>query len=363
MLHVVLQLPNLLLMSRQLPFDANLLLLQDHLFVLVFVEVALQFVGIAGNGQQLGLFLDPVLLHVRALLGELRNGLAHVLQLGLLRPGHILVVADLRLQLRPLLVVFAIEAIHEELLLFNLMMPLSDLLFILLDEFFPLCQLIAQLLMSILQHLIVGLRIEAVHRHPGDLVQEILSFHLLCCDLFADLLHALSTVRSNPVAGGLFTHLLFDLAQDGGDLSGDVLHVAVQDFQGTRLLGDAGFVLLSFLGVLIHAFVERSVLIHESFSLLLQVCHLRLQVLRLFLIAISKRTELLVPLLFRADGGVKTADLVLNRQLRLALLLQSFLHVLQRFVATLHPNQGRPPLHHELLLLKLDGFHLPTRFT
>ena len=32
------------------------------------------------------------------------------------------------------------------------------------------------------------------------------------------------------------TTVLFDLAQDGGDFSGDVLHVAVQDFQGTRLL-------------------------------------------------------------------------------------------------------------------------------
>mmetsp|Transcript_35754 Transcript_35754/g.77231 ORF Transcript_35754/g.77231 Transcript_35754/m.77231 type:complete len:302 (-) Transcript_35754:877-1782(-) len=301
MLHVVLQLPNLLLMTRQLPFDANLLLLQDHLLVLVFVEVALQFVGIAGDRQQLGLFLDPVLLHVRAFLGELRNGLAHVFQFGLLWPRYILVVADLRLQFRPLLVVFAIEAIHEELFLFNLMMSLSDLLFILLDEFLPLCQLIAQLLMSILQHLIVGLRVEAVHRHPGDFVQEILCFHLLCCNLFADLLHTLSTVRSNTVAGGLFTHLLFDLAQDGGDFSGDVLHVAVQDFQGTRLLGDARFVLLSFFRMFIHAFVERAVLIHESFSLLLQVRHLRLQVLHLFLIAISKRTELLVPLLFGAN--------------------------------------------------------------
>mmetsp|Transcript_38526 Transcript_38526/g.47736 ORF Transcript_38526/g.47736 Transcript_38526/m.47736 type:complete len:229 (-) Transcript_38526:637-1323(-) len=97
MLHVVFQLSDLLLVARQLTLDADLLLLQDHLLVLVFIEAALQLVGIAGDGQQLRLLLDPILLHVRAFLRQLRNGLAHVLELGLLWPRHIFVVADFSL--------------------------------------------------------------------------------------------------------------------------------------------------------------------------------------------------------------------------------------------------------------------------
>mmetsp|Transcript_81940 Transcript_81940/g.196461 ORF Transcript_81940/g.196461 Transcript_81940/m.196461 type:complete len:542 (+) Transcript_81940:350-1975(+) len=320
-LHVILQLPDLLLMARQLALDPELLLLQDHLLILVLVEHPLQLVRVTRHGQKLRLLLDPVLLHVGALLRQLRNGLPHVLQLGLLRPGHVLVVADLRLQLRPLLIVLSVQAVDKELLLLNLVVSLPNLLFVLLDELLALRQLIAELLVAILEHLIVRLGVEAVHRDTGDLVEKVLRLHLLCRDLFPNLFHSFSAIGSHPVARRLLAHLLLDLAHDHCDVPRDLLHVPLQDLHLPGLIGDGALQALRLCGVLVHALVERSVLGHEFLSLLLQIRHLRLQSLHLLLVAVPQGAQLLMPLLLGADGRVQAADLVLDGELRLALLL------------------------------------------
>lgn len=61
-------------------------------------------------------------------------------------------------------------------------------------------------------------------------------------------LESLSNDFHNPV--------LFDLANDGSDFTGDILHVAIQDFKRSRLFGDGSFVFLSFFRMLIHTFAE-----------------------------------------------------------------------------------------------------------
>mmetsp|Transcript_81941 Transcript_81941/g.196466 ORF Transcript_81941/g.196466 Transcript_81941/m.196466 type:complete len:225 (+) Transcript_81941:550-1224(+) len=224
-----------------------------------------------------------------------------MLQLCFLGPSHILVISKLCLQLRPLLVILSVEAIDEQLLLLNLVMPLADFLLILLDELFSVCQLVAELLVSIFQHLVVCFGVQAIHSHTCDLIEEVLCLDLFGSYLFSNLLHPLPAVGRDTLARGLLALFLFNLSNHGGNLAGHSLHVPVEHFHGSSLLGDSSFELLRLFEMLIHALVESGILVHELFALLLQTRHLRLQVLHLLVIPISKGTKLLVPFLLRPD--------------------------------------------------------------
>mmetsp|Transcript_62552 Transcript_62552/g.146725 ORF Transcript_62552/g.146725 Transcript_62552/m.146725 type:complete len:289 (+) Transcript_62552:1109-1975(+) len=288
-------------MALELPFYPDLLLLQDHLLVLVLIQRGLQLVGLARDGQQLCLLLDPVLLHVGAFFGQFRYGFSHMFEFRFLWAGHIFVITQFCFQLCPLLVIFPVEAIHEKLLLFNLMMSLADLLLILLYEFLSVGQLVTELLVAILEHLIVGFGVEAVHRHARNLIEEALRFDLFGCNLFADFLHPLATICSDTITRGLLALLLLNLANDGSDLARHVLHVSLENLHRSGLLSNRRFQFLRLFEMLIHALVESCVLVHQLFALLLQTRHLRLQGLHFLLIAIPERTKLLVPFLLGAD--------------------------------------------------------------
>mmetsp|Transcript_58448 Transcript_58448/g.153905 ORF Transcript_58448/g.153905 Transcript_58448/m.153905 type:complete len:431 (-) Transcript_58448:674-1966(-) len=357
-LHGVLEFLDFLSLALELALDADFLLLEDHLAVLLVVHDAPQAVGLRGDSQELRLLRDPVLLHVRALLCELGDLRPHALQLGLLRPGHVGVVAGLGLQLRALLVVLAVEAVHVELLLLNLVVPLSDLLLVLLDEALALGEVRGQRLVPVLEHLVVRLGVEAVHRDPGDLVVQILRVHLLLQDLFPDLLDALLAVVGDALGGGLLALFLIDLAQEVGDVAGYLLDVPLVDVHGVVVHVDRRLQFCGLLNVPLHGLLQQGVVVHELLPVLLDLGHLGAEVLHLLVVPTHQGAELLVPLLLALDRLVQAADLVLNRQLRLLLVEERLLHVLQRVVSAGLANHGGPPLHHQLLLLELDGFHL-----
>mmetsp|Transcript_37106 Transcript_37106/g.73867 ORF Transcript_37106/g.73867 Transcript_37106/m.73867 type:complete len:327 (-) Transcript_37106:1174-2154(-) len=185
-LHGVVQILDLFFLRLELGLDAELLLFEHHLPVLLVVQARLQPVRLRRHGQQLGLLLDPVLLHVAALFLHVRDGLLHVLDLGLLGAGHVR-VARLGLQLRPLLVVLAVQAIHVELFLFDLVVPLPQLLLVLLDEPLALGKVLAQLLEPVLEHLVVALGVEAVHCDAGNFVMQVLGLDFFLPHLFMQL--------------------------------------------------------------------------------------------------------------------------------------------------------------------------------
>mmetsp|Transcript_47103 Transcript_47103/g.143111 ORF Transcript_47103/g.143111 Transcript_47103/m.143111 type:complete len:454 (+) Transcript_47103:1011-2372(+) len=357
MLHRVVQLLDFLLLRRELAFDAHLLLLQNHLAVLLIIDASLEPVGVRRYRQQLRLLLNPILLHVCAVFRQISDSLLHVLQLSLLRSRDV-GLAGLGLQLGPLFVVLAVQTVHVELFFLDLMVPLSDLLLVLLDKALPLGQIVGQLSVAVLEHLVVGLRVQTVHGDSRDLIVQILRVDLFLRHLLVDLLHPFLAVGRHAFASRLLARLVVDLAHEHRDLARDILDVPLVDVNGVRMFLDLRLQLRRLVHMAIHGLLHHIKCIHQLLAILLDGRHLGVEILHLLVVPIPEGAELLVALLLRPDGGLQPPDLVFNGELGFLLLLQRVLDVLQGLVAALHVDQGRSPLLHQLLLLELDRLHL-----
>merc|ERR1719265_2393245 len=93
------------------------------------------------------------------------------------------------------------------------MVTLSYLLLILLYEFFAVCEVISELLLTIFEHGVVSLCVETVHCDSGDFIVQILSLSFFLLYLLAYLLYSLLAICSCSVRGGLLIGLVLDFGE------------------------------------------------------------------------------------------------------------------------------------------------------
>mmetsp|Transcript_1730 Transcript_1730/g.3766 ORF Transcript_1730/g.3766 Transcript_1730/m.3766 type:complete len:299 (+) Transcript_1730:1232-2128(+) len=296
-------------MSFQLTFDPNLLLVQDQFAVLLIRNHRLALIRTRLDGHQLGLLLDPFLLHLKRLGGTVCDLLSQILDLRLQGPSGIVFL------LGHLLSVLPIQPVHVELLLLNLMKTLSNLQLVLVNQFLPVSQVLGELFESVLQHLVVPLGIQGIHLDTSNFIQQILELHLLLIDVGANLPSYLPGVVLRALDCRLVGDDIVDLVVEGCCLSRHLLDSFFHQFQRCLLFLDTDVKLRGlFLGVL-QGFLQHAILLSQLFSLRPNLLHLTLKMLHLGLILLEQPGQLLVVLLLLADRILDSPDLTVESHL------------------------------------------------
>ena len=184
-----LELPDCLVVTIDLRVDSDLLLVKDGLLGSQVVVLTIDLRLLLLTLDQLNLVGDPVFLDVGSFFINLLDLLLNVVALVFNGTDEfITITATLERS------ALTVEPVHSECLLLNAQQSSLDVLLDLLDIFLFLFELANQIVKLLLEHLVLGSRVQVIETDTGDLIGIVLNLDFLLRDALICLLCLLEQV-------------------------------------------------------------------------------------------------------------------------------------------------------------------------